>query len=287
MPQATFFFSIESPYFAKKKTLKTVFDIRSLHELGNEHTLLLEVGKDYCSYAFLHRPGKRIDRLQYTSFDSLEMEEQFPQIVHFLTEFSVSDVVLCSAFPQALLVPNKFFNENYSYLDVVYEQPAQKYFHDNISEWQMVNMYALSKSLHNHIQSSFSSVSYYHAYTPAIKIFNGHAADNQLSVHFTAQHFRVLLKKDMVIHLAQTYYYKTSLDVIYYLLKICFEFHLSQQHVHLILSGLIEKDSNLFNDLKQYFSHVHFAQAPELSLPENQYPHYYFTSIYNLAACVS
>jgi hypothetical protein len=74
--------------------------------------------------------------------------------------------------------------------------------------------------------------------------------------------------------------------VAYYLLKICYAFELSQQEVYLILSGLVEKSSNLFAELQQYFAHIHFAQRPEISLPQTSHPHHYFTSLYNLAACV-
>jgi hypothetical protein len=50
----------------------------------------------------------------------------------------------------------------------------------------------------------------------SIKIYNGYAADKQLTVHFSTQYFSVLVKRDNAIHLAQTYFYKTPLDVIYY-----------------------------------------------------------------------
>jgi hypothetical protein len=73
---------------------------------------------------------------------------------------------------------------------------------------------------------------------------------------------------------------------VYYLLRLCQEFDLLQQEVFVILSGLVEKDSALYTELQQYFTNIHFAQQPEISLPQSQHPHYYFTAVYNLAACV-
>ncbi len=261
--------------------------MRSLKEISHEHTLLMEVGNDCCSYAFFHKPSNRIDRLQLRSLNETAITEQLAEIIRYLKEVPVGDVVVCSAFPQALLVPNKFFKEDYSCLDLVYELPAQEYLHDSIAEWQMVNVYALPKALYDTIQAEYTNVQYYHAYTPTIKIFNGYVADNQLCIHFTSRYFRVLLKKDTAVQLAQTYYYKTPLDVVYYLLKICNEFGLAQQDVHLVLSGLVEKASKMFTDLEQYFTHVHFAHPSEIALPDNVHPHYFFTSLYNLASCVS
>lgn len=267
--------------------MKTLFDIRSDSAIGNDHVLLLEAGTDYCSYAFWHRPTNSIDRLQFHSFNELEAEKKLDDILKECKDFEFESVVVCSAFPQALLVPTKYFNDDYSLLNVVYSSPAQEYLHDAIPDWQMVTIYSFPGSLHQSFQKLFSSIQFFHAYTPAIKVYNGYVADNQLSIHFTPQHFRVLLKKDSAIQLAQTYHYQTPLDVVYYLLKICYEFELEQSSVHLILSGLIEKASSLFTEIHQYFTNVHFAHPPEIKLPESEQPRHFFTSLYNLAACVS
>ena len=267
--------------------LKTIFDIGEDNVAGSEHTLLLEVGRDCCCYAFLHRPTNAIDRIRMSTYDELELETQLPRFLEPLRESGFQSTVVCSAFPQALLFPHNFFKSDYSALDLVYDQPAQEYFYDTIPEWQIVNAYAVPQVLSNVVRDAFPSAQFLHAYTPLIKIYNGYVADHQLLVHFTEQYFQVLLKKDMAIHLAQTYAYKTPLDVVYYLLKICYEFSLSQQDVYLILSGPVAKDSNLFADLQQYFANIHFAQQPEISLLQSPHPHYFFTSLYNLAACVS
>lgn len=215
------------------------------------------------------------------------MEEQLGDIIGSLQDYSFASVVACAAFPQALLYPIKYFKRDYSALQLVYDLPAQAYFYDTIAEWQMVNAYAVPERVYDSLTDAFSKVQFLHCYTPAIKIYNGYVADNQLAVHFNGPYFQVLLKKDLSVHLAQTYSYQSPADVVYYLLKICLEFGLSQQEVFLILSGLVEKDSSIYTELQQYFINIHFTQQPEISLPKNPHPHYFFTSIYNLAACVS
>jgi hypothetical protein len=267
--------------------LKTLFDIRSGREPASEHVLLLEAGRDYCSYVYWHRPTNTIDGMQFHSFAEVEAEKRIAAILAQCKEFNFGSVVVSSAFPQALLVPGKYFTDDYSLLDAIYDQPLQVYKNDPIPEWQMVNIYSLPTALHQLLESTFSSLQFIHAYTPVIKVYNGFVSDNQLSLYFTPQHFRVVLKKESAIHLAQTYSYQTPLDVVYYLLKICYEFGMEQSTVHLILSGLIEKDSALFTELQQYFTNVHFAHPPQMALPETELPHHFFTSLYNLALCVS
>lgn len=280
------FFLCRNHVLCKKTRLKTLFDIGQENEGSSEHTLLLELGKDHCSSALFHKANNTIDRIRLTTYDELETGNYLPAILASLKQTTYRSVVVCSAFPQALLFPSKYFQKDYAALDLVYETPAQDYFHDSIPEWQMVTAYSLPQLVSRQLHDSFPSAYYFHCYTPTIKIYNGYIADQQLSVHFTDQFFRVLVKKDAAIHLAQTYAYKTPLDVAYYLLNICYEFNLSQQDVFLILSGPVDKDSSLFSNLQQYFTNIHFAQQPEITLPQSPYPQYYFTSLYNLAACV-
>ena len=267
--------------------MKTLFNIQSDREIGAVHSLLLEVGKDYCSYAVWHKATQTIDVLQFISFDEKEAAERVADTVNTLRNHSFQSVHVCSAFPQALLVPSKYFNDDCKMLESVYDEPMPVCLHDRIAEWQMVNQYAMPEEIVRHLKNVFGQVDFVHAYTPSIKVYNGYVADHQLMVHFTPQSFRVLLKKDSAIQLAQTYSYTSPLDVVYYLLKICYEFELDQSAVYIILSGLVEKDSALYTEIEQYFINVHFAHPPELKLPENNHPQYFFTSLYNLATCVS
>lgn len=267
--------------------MKTLFNIGKDPEDVSKVTLLLEAGRGQCQVAYFNKEANNISRVQVVVFDELEMEERFSILLRPLEDRPFADVVFCSAFPQSLLFPTKYFRQDYSALNMVYDLPAQAYFYDRIEEWQLVNAYAIPESIYDNVTETFPDVTFMHCYTPAIKVYNGFVADQQLQVHFTEKHFRVLLKKDMMVHLAQTYTYQAPLDVVYYLLKICREFELSQQEVLVILSGLVEKDSVLFSELQQYFTNTLFAQISETGLPENPHPHYYFTSIYNLAACVS
>jgi hypothetical protein len=196
-------------------------------------------------------------------------------------------VVVCSAFPQSLLTPKHGHKNDYILLNVLYDSPSQKFLKDEIPEWQMYVTYSIPQSIFNAIKQRFRFPEFMHAYTPAIKVFNGFVSSNQIDIHFTTQQFRVLVKKEKQIQLVQTYAYKTPLDVVYFLLKICYEFAMDQSAVVVVVSGLIDEDSAMYTELHNYFLNLHFAQAPSYSVPPNEYPQHYFTSLYNLAACVS
>lgn len=249
--------------------------------------LLLEIGEGFCCYALLKGKERNFYQINYLTYDETQNEERLAGILDELKKQNCEKVIVCSAFSQAMLVPNAFAQHNRSLLNAVYDLPSQTFFSDGIPEWQMTAAYAMPQSVFKLINERFSSVQFFHAYTPGLKIYNGFVAPDQIDIHFATQHFRVLVKKDKQVQLAQTYSYKTPLDVAYYLLKICYEFQLSQSEVFVVISGLIDQDSAMYTELHNYFLNLHFAQAPAYSLPANEHPHHYFTSLYNLAACVS
>jgi hypothetical protein len=265
--------------------LKTVFTIG---DTGADcDILLLEIGEGYLCYALLNGKERTFHQIKYFTFDELESDERLSRLLDDLKKENCGQIMVCSAFPQSLLTPKQGHKNDYILLNVIYDSPLQKYLKDEVTEWQMYVTYALPISIFNQIKERFRFAEFVHAHTPSLKIYNGFVEANQIDIHFTPQHFRLIVKKNKQVQLAQVYSYKTPLDVVYYLLKICYEFALDQSEVFVILSGLIDQNSAMYSEVHNYFLNLHFAQAPSYSLTENEHPHHYFTSLYNLAACVS
>ncbi|MGZ5286085.1 MAG: DUF3822 family protein [Flavisolibacter sp.] len=252
----------------------------------NADSLIMEVGPDFCSYAYLDSTKKEFEYIRYHQFEETEAETAIKNILGQI-EGNFNNIRIGSCFAQALLTPQSLFKEDHALLDMVYEPMEAAYKNDKVQEWQMVTEYAIPAGIVDVILNRFPQASFFHAYTPSLKIYNGFVAQDQADIHFSTSHFRVLVKKGGQLQLAQTYTYKTPLDVVYYLLKIFYEFGLDQSEAFLIISGLVEQDSALFSELHHYFSNLHFAQAPAYGIPGNDHPQYYFTSLYNLAACAS
>ncbi|GAC1421440.1 MAG: hypothetical protein NVSMB67_16300 [Flavisolibacter sp.] len=249
-------------------------------------TLLLEIGADCLVYGLLNEQTKTFLLIKYISIDEFERDERLPQILEELKEFNPLKMMVCSGLPEALLAPLQAKMKDFTALDIIYSLKNPIHFLDSIPEWQLVTLFALPAPLHQAIVSVFPTASFHHAYTPFVKMSNG-ISDQQLSLHFSTHYFRVLTKKEEKIQLAQTYAYKTPLDVIYFIIKICTELQLNQNDVRIIISGLIEEQSALYEELHHYFLNLQFAENSTYLLPAHPYPDYYFASIYNLAACVS
>jgi hypothetical protein len=262
--------------------LKNLFSIGTPEEKSD--TLLLEVGHDYCCYAFYDQPGNTFNHIRYTTFPELQMEEELPALLNELKSQDFERILVTSGYAQAILVPQSL-SGNSVLLNLLYDLPVHQYLEDAVPEWQLSTSYALPSSVFNVLSGQFTDCRFYHYFTQELKTFNGYTAADQIALNFSNSHFRVLVRLEQQVQLAQTYAYKTPLDVVYYLLKICHEFGMDQSTVFVVISGLVEQDSSLYKELHGYFLQLHFAQAPSFKLPETDLPHYYFTSLYNLAAC--
>jgi hypothetical protein len=72
-------------------------------------------------------------------------------------------------------------------------------------------------------------------------------------------------------------------------LKACNQFSLSREEIQLFISGLIEKESQLFRELYLNFLNIQFRE-PTWRLAGNgdkEYPSHFFTSLNDLARCAS
>jgi hypothetical protein len=270
--------------------LQTFFEIGSFKVLKNEETVLLwEIGSNYSLLSLWSDDVKACRYVQVHMFDELEMENSIVEILATLhgVDLKYKKVFICSAFADAFLVPRKYFAQDSNLLEVVYDAEGNGQFYDFAGQWQLVNFYSMPRSILRVINERFSGASFRHVYTPALKVANEIEAPEQICVHILNKQFRVMVKIDNNLLLMQTYAFAAPMDVIYYLLKICNEFGMSQEQVHLTLSGFIELDSALYKDLYQYFTNISFARHAAIEMPEHDYPQHFFTSLHNLAACVS
>jgi hypothetical protein len=184
---------------------------------------------------------------------------------------------------EAVLVPQTIFSEE-GKKTFFMDAAGKEFLHDRIPEWQIVNTYTFPAALYQLVNGA--NTKYIHTYTPLLKVYNGIDAQNQVSIDISPQQFRVLVKKEGQLLLAQTYSYAVPLDVIYYLLSIYQQFHLPKDETYLLLSGLVEEDSALYKELNNYFLNLHFNSAQSVTFDGGNLPPHYFTSILNTAACV-
>ncbi len=259
--------------------------------IGQEHQdsdrLLLEAGPGYFSYGWVDEGRSGFRHLRYCTFDELDEQAAWRSLLEELQDYKFASVDVCLATPYALVAPQSFNGEPQQLLRALYDLPGQRVYTDAVPEWQMTTIYMQPSSLERMLLSRFPDARFRHLFTTNLKVYNGVSATDQIELAFSPKYFQVMVKRSGVLQLAQIYAYKTPLDVVYYLLKICYDMGLDQQSVYLIVSGMVDESSPMYQELHAYFLNLQFALTPGLSFPDNEHPHYYFSSLHKLAQCAS
>jgi hypothetical protein len=245
--------------------------------------LFCEWGQGFCCMAGINHDSESVTALKYFTFEHPATQTTVNDLLMELENFAGSDKIFFAfAFPEQVFIPRRLTDNNLA--SIIYQ--TENVLNDHIPEWQVINQYSIPGEIHKGIRKKFAGAEFYHVHSAALKDFTGFDAAEQLIVNIAPRDFRVLVKKYGKLQLAQVYNYEAPLDVVYYLLKIVTEFELNATDVLLVVSGLIEEQSSLYKELNQYFQNIRFASHGELKFGHPHPPHF-FSTIFNLNACVS
>jgi hypothetical protein len=282
--------------------LKATFDIvpetRDTEQLRNSQ-LLIEVGEKVFSYVIYNKEQHRFVGLRQYNLDFTPGKN----ILESLLEITTGDELLQVAYKEAFVIYN-YTDSNFlpaKFFHIELNQPVTELLYGNarkglllsekVNGWDMYNIYRVPREIHALLQRKFAAGNYWHYYT--LLLSDGQVKTSTES-HFIkmvmgADQFLVVVFKDKAIQLLQSYAYQTPDDVSYYLLSICNRFQINQDKVTLIVSGLLDEQSRLYQELLKYFLQVQWDQLPDnvsLDAVFSPFPTHYFSPLLKMALCV-
>lgn len=273
--------------------MKQLFHIKSDSPVETDQgVLLLEAGERYCCFGVLNKSTQELTEYAYYIAHKPE-EELIPEI--FAEHGSLSDAfkqcVVNYSNAECILVPETHYKpeDEQLYLGIMYginDTSIVKSSH--LHRWKLYSVFRIPQYLHNFLNHKIGEGRSWHNYSVQLKNIT-EKEDDALLVDFRTDEISVIVLKNNILRLAQTFTYSVPADVLYYLLKICRQFSLSQHEVKVELSGLIEKDSAIYRELYKYFLHLNLALIPgeiKLDTAFSEFPAHYFSSICKLATCV-
>ncbi len=196
--------------------------------------------------------------------------------------------------PHQTLVPRKFFLEAEKplYLKNLTEEDSRNFIDsDNIVGLDLVNVYAAEKNLISLIQAIFPKAKYYHNTTSLILGFERTAKHSQTPQVFVnirdncVQLFFFTQQKPVFVNV---FPFKTSQDIIYYILLVYEQFKLNPDETPLVLSGSVTQDSDIYRYIYRYIRHVNFVSMPILLHLGQQFtgiPHHFYFDLFSLKEC--
>jgi Protein of unknown function (DUF3822) len=258
-----------------------------------QSVMLIEAGDRYCCLGIMTAAGKELQRLDYFTTDDADEENLPGKILDIYPNWNerFHKVVIGYGFAEKILVPDTLYKYEDAetllnacfgtgvHTTIIAEPVADRLLH---------TVFRIPTAMHEWAAKKFTNVQYFHTASLLLKK-NEDTYKNLLRIDIKSEAFSVLVFKEGKLLLAQNREYSSPEDVLYYLLKITEQFSLSQQDIRLVLSGLIEEESTLYRELYKYFIHLEFEKIPE-GIKQHvvfyEHPAHYFSSLFNLAACV-
>jgi len=275
--------------------MKPVFKIGNCEELNSSQAvLLIEVGEVHCCFAIIDYANQMMVQLGYYTADEKDNANILQMVLDRTDELKQSfrQTIIGYYFPESLLIPSKFYRleETQSLLQGMYEKAENLVVSESIAEWNMYNSYYVPAPMHELLSRRFSTGNFWHMHSVILKNDIGDYDRGKLFVDFKTDSFSVVALANNSLLLAQIFYYSKAEDVLYWLLKTCEQYSLSQNAAEIILSGLLDRQSAVFKELYQYFLNIQFASVEndiQLSGAFDEYPVHFFSSLYKLASCAS
>jgi len=194
---------------------------------------------------------------------------------------------------EALLLPlnNLSASSADDFLSLVYgpeENTTTK--HDKIEySLPFVTIYRIKNSLIEILNRNFILFNIQHTYSPILRdVFErDNLAPIFLKLVVYHQHIIVVYIKDNQLQLTQTYSFKNSDDILYYILGIIQQDGFTAIQTQIEISGLIDQHIGLYEQLKQSFGIVSYDEInleDTIKIGLEKYPAYTFTPFYKLMA---
>jgi hypothetical protein len=280
--------------------LKANFDIvpemRDADELRNSQ-LLIEVGEKMFSYVIYNKEQRRFVGLRQYNLDYTPGKTMLENLLEIITNDEFLQIQFKDAFVIYNYTDSSFLPEKVFHIEL--NQPVTEIIYGNarkglmLSEkvigWRMYNIYRVPREIHALLQRKFASGNYWHYYTLLLNEGQMQSDEQVIKMVMRADQFLVAVFKGTSIQLMQSYSYQTPDDVSYYLLAICNRFNISQEKVTLIVAGLLDEQSRLYQELLKYFLQVQWDRLPDtvkLDAAFAAFPSHYFSPLLKMALCV-
>lgn len=252
----------------------------------SESILLLNIGNQHCCLALANMEADQLFQLGYYSFPQVSpgiLNEIFSK--HQLLSGNFKKIKISFDFPFQTFIPLEYYKKDDEIHFLDGRDEIKKYssvFSDKIQGFQFYNVYAVPSDIDQYLTTLFKEYDRHNHYSLTIAKADIHANQQTIFVDFRKDQFAIVVFSSNKLLLARLFVYQTPEDVLYYLLNVTQQFGLSQDNLHLMISGLVDKDSALYKYLYQYFIHVDFRNA-QWRTPD--FPLHYFTTLNDLALC--
>lgn len=244
----------------KKATTRSI----DLAKLYNSH-LSIQLSLDGFSFCVIDKTDDRIQKLVHHSYDKTASTPE--KLLHEVREVFTKEELLQQKFGSvnishlnelSSLVPRSLFDENKLKEYVRYSSKTfdnDYIVYDEIENHDLVNVYIPFVNVNNYFIDRFGSFEYKHFSTVLISNlldtykFSEHP---HIFVHVEKSRIYLVAISGNKLLLYNSFPYRTREDFVYYILFVAEQLGMDPESFELVLSGLIDKQSELYTMARSY-----------------------------------
>lgn len=275
----------------QKIYLKTVFNIPFNSNSTYDIDLLIELSNNgvilfWTSAQFQKTEGYAFYAFEENDNPKSAIEEVFKSSI--VTKNKYKSVKVCYNYKESLLVPQEHYNSNLNkeMLSIINgEDFSAIEISELVKTKSIQNIYRVPAHHKTSIDNSFKNYSSVHSTSLQIK---NEVEGDLISCIVYQEMIKVLFYKKSQLQLVQQYKYTGPNDVAYHLLNICKQFELNPSSTPLRLSGMIVKDSQMYQSLYNCFLDIEFSTPSnqvQIADQLNHLPNHFFSHLTELVSC--
>jgi len=269
--------------------LQEQFNILGTEEIYTESCCLaIQLNNGSFSFCIYEPEENRLLQLKRYRFDNLTTDTLDTILAqNAILEQPFHKIITSLDFGFNALLPEAMSKGDLTFLMYLEHADQQDHVITELIEGRgITNVYTTPPSILTWMVHNFPSSDYLHALSVAIGTVNNTPEEGLLRLYISEKSFDVVVFKGASLLLAKKYTYTVQEDVVFYLLKICEIYGLSQEKAELQISGLIDEDSALYKTIYDYFLLISLKQATWNDVISGL-PAHYFTSLNELILCGS
>jgi hypothetical protein len=134
--------------------------------------------------------------------------------------------------------------------------------HDDLKYLSIKNIYALKFDLQRFIKETFPNVEIFHSISHLVNNLSPLVVNENLKkklfMNFHQKQVQIILFEGKNLLFANNFQFQTGNDVAYFLMLVVNQFKLNPEIIEVILSGQIEKDTEVYNTIFRYVRNLSF-----------------------------
>lgn len=270
------------------------------HALSHRYTLAVSIEQHGFSFLIGDKDSQKVllvahnNTALHEDTDVVSQIESLTAVIPWLKDKYASTRILITN-QKVTLVPFSLFNpaekEHYLSFNVDLE-PEDLVFHTPVHAIKANCIFAIPGKLHFRLSAIFNEPQFYHLAAISINRPSSKLSlkegNNHCYLHFSGNAFYLHIMRNQELAFFNVFMYNNPEEFIYYILSIASKTSISSDKTDFIISGNIDSNSAVIQQLKSAFPNIVFAVPPaKLNLETKSYdiPWHKHYDLLNLFSC--